>query len=91
MKEKPPQVVALQYEGQGAPIVSAKGRGEIAKQILAIAKEHNIPLYQSPDLTELLSKVKLGEEIPEKLYHAVAKVLCFVYLLNGKEIPTKKD
>lgn len=87
MKKKIPQVVALQYNGEGAPLVTAKGKGDIAKQILEVAASHNIPLYQNADLTELLAKVKLGEEIPEKLYHAVAKVLYFIYMLDGKEIP----
>lgn len=76
------EVVALQYDGEGAPKVMAKGRGEIAKEILRLAKEHNIPLYQDENLSALLSKVKLGNEIPEKLYTAVARIIRFVFELN---------
>ncbi|VAW73977.1 Uncharacterized homolog of the cytoplasmic domain of flagellar protein FhlB [hydrothermal vent metagenome] len=32
----------------------------------------------------MLSKVELGEEIPESLYLAVAQVIAFAYQLSGK-------
>ena len=82
--KKVKQVVALEYDGQGAPKVTAKGEGEIALKILEIAKEHDIPLYQDEELSTLLSKVDLGDEIPEHLYIAVAKVLAFVFKLDKK-------
>ena len=105
MKKSPLQpideVIALKYEGEGAPRVTAKGRGEIAKQILAIANEHEIPLYQDEQLSALLSQIDLGDEIPHQLYLAVAKVISFIYQLNGdsrdfitqqqKKINTSKD
>ncbi len=80
------RVVALRYK-QGedlAPVVVAKGRGTIADKIIAIAEEHNIPLYQDPDLVEILSRVDLGNIVPSDLYKAVAEVLAFVYRMNGK-------
>ena len=80
-----PEVVALQYDGEGAPRVTAKGRGEVAKQILEIAKVHGVPLYQDEELSSLLSKVELGHEIPEKLYLAVARVIHFVFELNQEK------
>lgn len=79
------EVVALKYDGEGAPKVTAKGKGEIAKQILAIAEAHNIPLYQDEHLSALLSKVNLGDEIPEQLYAAVARVIRFVFELNKEK------
>lgn len=81
------KVVALEYDGQSAPKVTAKGCGEIANRILALAKEHDIPLYQDENLSYLLSKVNLGEEIPENLYVAVAKVLAFIFSMDN---PQKK-
>lgn len=83
--KKIPEVVALKYDGDGAPKVTAKGRGEIAKQILNIAKQNEIPLYQDEQLSALLANVKLGEEIPEQLYLAVARVLHFVFELNKEK------
>ena len=77
--------VALQYgDGDGAPRVTAKGKGIIAEQILELAKEHDIPLYEEPELVELLSTIELEEEIPETLYLAVAEVIAFVYQLKGE-------
>lgn len=84
--------VSLEYEGEGAPIVTAKGYGHLAQQIIDIAQEHNIPIQQDPELVALLSQVELNQEIPEVLYEAVAQVLVFAYQLSEKAIPTpKKD
>ncbi|MBT3308731.1 MAG: flagellar protein FhlB [Gammaproteobacteria bacterium] len=77
--------VALQYDGSGAPKVTATGKGLIADQIIALAKEHEIPLYEEPELVQLLSAVELGSEIPENLYIAVAEVIAFAYQLSGKQ------
>ncbi len=78
------QVVALHYDGEGAPTVSAKGQGYIAEDILKIAKEHDVPIKEDKDLVHFLSKVELGTEIPETLYLAVAEVIAFAYQLKGK-------
>ncbi len=83
--------VALHYDGEGAPRVTAKGRGPVAEQILALAREHNVPIQQQPDLVRLLSKVDLGEEIPEALYVAVAEVIAFAFLVSGREPPRPRE
>lgn len=76
--------VALHYEGQGAPKVIAQGQGFMAAQILEIARLHGVPLHEDAELAALLSQVSLGQEIPEALYVAVARVLAFAYRLSGK-------
>lgn len=84
---KPPPLrtaVALRYDGHGAPRVTAKGRGYVAEEILALAREHSIPLHEDTALVSLLARLELNEEIPEKLYRAVAEVLAFAYRLRGK-------
>ena len=88
MDDKPKRAVALRYkkEKDSAPKVVAKGRGEIAEKILRIAKEHNIPLKEDPQLVEVLSTLDLYEEIPPQLYKAVAEILAFVYRMTRKEI-----
>ena len=78
------QVVALHYDGESAPTVTAKGRGYIADEILNIANQHDIPIKQDADLVQFLSQVELGSEIPETLYLAVAEVIAFAYLIKGK-------
>lgn len=76
--------VALQYDGETAPKVTAKGTNEIAEQIIELAKKHNIPLTENKELVTLLSTLELGEEIPEALYLAVAEIIAFAYILKGK-------
>lgn len=76
--------VALKYDGKNAPKVTAKGSQEIAEQIIAVAKAHNVPLSENKELVTLLSSLELGEEIPEILYLAVAEVIAFAYMLKGK-------
>ena len=81
---KPSAAVALQYDGKNAPVVTAKGRGELAERIIELAGEYGIPLHEDPDLIELLSALELEEEIPTALYTAVAEVIAFAYMLKGK-------
>ncbi len=85
-KERPARAVALRYEHQkdDAPRVVAKGRGEIAKKIIEIAREHDITIYEDDELVEVLSRLDLDQMIPPELYQAVAEVLAFVYRLNGR-------
>ena len=76
--------VALRYDGVGAPRLIAKGDGELAERIVRLAEQHDIPLHRDADLVALLSRIDLGEEIPEALYLAIAKVLAFAYTLSRK-------
>lgn len=80
----PRRAVALHYAGQGAPRVTAKGQGVVAEEILKLAREHGIPLYEDAQLVQMLARIELGEEIPEKLYRAVAEVIAFAWRLNGR-------
>ncbi|MGB9612615.1 MAG: EscU/YscU/HrcU family type III secretion system export apparatus switch protein [Candidatus Margulisiibacteriota bacterium] len=76
--------VALRYDidRDKAPLVIASGRGPVADEILRIAEENKIPLYEDPELAKLLSKLELDTEIPPELYTLVAEVLFFVYKLD---------
>lgn len=91
MKKKSPDksAVALHYDEKNAPRITAKGRGSVADEIIALARQNNIPLHQDRELTALLSQLELGEEIPQELYIAVAEVLAFAYMLTGR-MPAKK-
>ncbi len=89
--ERPGEVaVSLQYEGEGAPRVTAKGEGDVAHSILQIAEQHDIPIYRDKQLTQLLSQVELNMEIPEFLYLAVAEIIAFAYALKDKA-PAPRD
>ena len=76
--------VALEYDGETAPKVTAKGMNDIADKIIDVATQHGIPLQQNDGLIEVLSEMNLGDEIPENLYRAIAEVIAFAYILNGK-------
>lgn len=87
---KPMRAIALEYDGENAPTVTATGEGELAEEIIRIAREHNIPLRQDADLTALLKGLQLGEEIPPVLYRVIAEVIAYAYWVSGK-VPVNKD
>jgi flagellar biosynthetic protein FlhB len=77
--------VALQYDeaNMRAPIVLAKGQDLVAARIREIALEHSVPLVEAPPLARALhASCELGDEIPARLYAAVAKILVYVYQLR---------
>ena len=85
MKEKDKKALALRYShNDKAPKVIARGKNLIAEEIIKLANENDVTIYQDKNLVELLYKEELGKEIPLELYEAVAKVLSFVYLANEK-------
>lgn len=85
------QAIALKYEGgKEAPVVTATGQNEAAEEIIRIAKEHNIPINEDPDLAVLLAQLDLYEHIPQSLYFVVAEVLAFAYMMSGKKPDSSK-
>lgn len=79
--------VALKYdsEGAGAPVVLAKGADEIAIKVREIANAHDIPILRSPPLTRAVYfTTEINEQIPAKLYLAVAQVLAYIYQLRAR-------
>ena len=78
------QAVALFYDGETAPQVTAKGSGISADEIIAVAREHKVPMCENPELIKLLSQIELGDHIPESLYLCIAQILAFAYDLQGK-------
>ena len=89
-KNKNRSAVSLKYDSRTnkSPLVTAKGSGFIADKIIALAKDHNVPIKEDPDLVELLSQIDVNREIPASLYKVVAELLSFVYKLNN-EYPSK--
>lgn len=78
--------IALQYElGRSAPKVVAKGKGVVAESIRDRAKEAGVPMVRDIPLARALHDAcELGQEIPEELYTAVARVLVFVDMLRRR-------
>ncbi|MFV3291750.1 EscU/YscU/HrcU family type III secretion system export apparatus switch protein [Pseudomonas sp. NY11955] len=78
------QAIALSYDGQQAPTLSAKGDDALAEAILALAREHEVPIYENAELVRLLARLELGEQIPEALYLTIAEIIAFAWQLRGK-------
>lgn len=76
--------VALKYDGQRAPTIAASGMDDIAEEIIRIAREHGVPLYENPELAAILARLDLDEEIPDTLYRVIAEILAFAFNLQGK-------
>jgi len=83
------EAVALAYDpaGGGLPLVTAKGRGELARELIRLAVENNIPIKYDPDLIQVLSTLDIGQAIPEEVYVAVAEILAFIYWVNQNFFP----
>ena len=79
-----PIAVSLEYDGETTPTISARGFGEVAHQIIQIAKDNDVLVQQDDELVEILAQLDIGDEIPENLYRAVAEVIAFAYILSGK-------
>jgi flagellar biosynthesis protein len=79
------QAIALSYDSQKAPTLAAKGDDELAQAIIQLALQAKVPIYENAELTQWLSKLDLGDEIPQALYLTIAEILAFVYKLEGKE------
>jgi flagellar biosynthesis protein len=83
-QHKPTQAIALKYDEISAPKLTAKGNDDLAEQIIELARSHNIPIYENSELVRILSKLELGDEIPEILYRVIAEIIAFAYHLQGK-------
>jgi flagellar biosynthesis protein len=75
--------IALEYGQNEAPVVTATGRGELAKKIIEAARQAGVPIHRDEDLTALLAMLEMEQEIPESLYRVVAEVLAYSYWIRG--------
>lgn len=84
LDDKEKIAVALLYDKVNTPKVVAKGRDELARSIIDIARESGVAVSEDDLLAETLSRLELNEAIPESLFRSVAIVLAWVYRLQGK-------
>lgn len=77
--------VALRYRPgeDAAPVVVARGRGDVALSIRELARNADVPILEYPQLTRAIYfTARAGRMIPEELFIAVATVLAFVFQLE---------
>ena len=79
------QAIALEYGKNKTPVVTAKGEGELALRIIAEAKRQGVYVSEDPRLLAMLSRLDVGQEIPEDMFTAVAVILAWVYWLRGMQ------
>lgn len=73
--------VALKYDRQtmNAPRVIAKGKNQLARRIMKLARQHQVPVLERKPLARALYKsVKISQEIPAEFYNAIAEIMAFV-------------
>lgn len=74
------RAIALHYKDAGElPKVTATGFGEIAKKIVELANQHNIPVQENAALANMLSKARPGQGISTASFSLVAQVISFLY------------
>jgi flagellar biosynthetic protein FlhB len=67
-----------------APKVVAKGADHVAKRIVALARQHGVPVVERKALAQALYKtVKIDQTIPLGLYLVIAELMAYVYRLKG--------
>lgn len=85
------QALALFYDGEEAPIISQRRFGNAAQELIDIASEAGIPIYENPELLEQLATLSVGDNIPPELYRLVAEILAFAFYVQGKTPNTYSD
>jgi len=85
----PPNIktaAALKYDkvNNPVPILAAKGKGEIADRIIALARENDIPIRSDADLVAILEKLEIEQEIPLEIYAVVAEIFSYIYKLQNQ-------
>jgi type III secretion system FlhB-like substrate exporter len=71
------RAIALRYDedAERAPVVVSSGQGSLASQMERAAEDYGVPIVRDVPLADVLAGLRVGDEIPEALYDAVAAVL----------------
>ena len=78
------QALALFYNGESAPEITEKRFGKAAQELVELAYEAGIPIYENPALLEQLANFSIGDEVPPELYRLVAEILAFAFYIQGR-------
>ena len=75
-----PSAAVIKYDEESgkSPIVVAQGKGEVARQIIELAKQNNILMQEDSSLVAELLEMDLGENIPPQLYNVMAEILLLI-------------
>ncbi len=82
--------VALGYRPKhdAAPVVLAKGREYLARRIVSIARENEVPVVENVLIARALYRaVEVDHPVPPELFRAVAKIFAFIYRTQPQSRP----
>jgi flagellar biosynthesis protein FlhB len=80
--------VALEYRygEMPAPMITARGAGEMARRMREEAQRRMVPVVEHPPLARALFATKDAESfVPEEYFEQVARVLRWVYAARGRQ------
>lgn len=80
--------IALQYKlGQKSPPkIIAKGKGDLADQIISIAQEQGIKIEKNEELASILALLEIGETIPIETFAVVAEIISYIYKSSSNKL-----
>ena len=81
--KKPLQAIAIEYGNNPVPLVVAKGKDDLAQQIIDAAIAAGVPIKKDEELAALFGLLDIDEQVPRSLYTLVAEVLVYTYWLKG--------
>ncbi|TCS37710.1 flagellar biosynthetic protein FlhB [Paucimonas lemoignei] len=85
--------IALRYdrEHMAAPMIVAKGAGQLAKLMREMAFRHQVPVVENKRLARaLFRQTAIDTQIPEVFYPAAAKLLMWVYAKRNAQNTARK-
>ncbi len=78
------KAVGLKYNEGSAPEVVSKGFGELAEQIIQLANDSGVLVHEDEALCQWLGQLDIGQSIPEEMYHVIAELIAFSFVLQGR-------
>jgi flagellar biosynthesis protein len=79
--------IAVKGEAGRTAVMTAKGRGAIAEQILDLAFAHDVKVREDKALMQMLEAYELDSPIPLPALDIVCKLLCHVYAATHADKP----
>ncbi|MBY0123475.1 EscU/YscU/HrcU family type III secretion system export apparatus switch protein [Bacillus sp. S/N-304-OC-R1] len=75
-----PSAAVIKYDEENghAPVVVAHGKGQIAQQIIELARKNNVHMQEDSSLVANLLDMDLGDNIPPQLYAVMAEILVLI-------------
>lgn len=71
-------VIKYDEETGKSPIVVAQGKGQVAQQIIELAKKNHIHMQEDSTLVANLLDMDLGDNVPPQLYSVMAEILLLI-------------